>query len=215
MFGKTKIELSFFDGLYEPGSDNDTQVDLKNEDEWGEFIGRDFESYSGNAGATKTTEYSKYLLVLWPKRHDYQITLKLDLNSSLNPLYEEVCVNKQPTSSDNKVEVDVEINQQLEEKFAQMLGYIKANQTTLTCVQTTQVMEIIQKLNKLEHAKMLFTELDATYQAANFGEVAKLIAKFGFDALKDGLKRFSNMSLENFWRNCFIAEVKPTNKIIV
>lgn len=68
VFNECDIELSFFTKIFSPLHKKTQDVDLNDEKAWGKHVNLDIE-YTGNEGTNKTTEYSRYLLVIWPKRY--------------------------------------------------------------------------------------------------------------------------------------------------
>jgi hypothetical protein len=68
-------------------------VDLKNESEWGKYTHQEIGGYLGNESVTNKTTYSKYVLVFWPKRFEYEILINLDVNLVVDSVYKSIVNN--------------------------------------------------------------------------------------------------------------------------
>lgn len=84
------MDLTFFTKVFDPSIEGDGEIDLEDEDSWGKHVKMDFEGFTGNESTTKEVEYSKYILVMWPKRSQFYTMLMLDLRGSIDSFYSSI-----------------------------------------------------------------------------------------------------------------------------
>ena len=93
VFNSSRFDLNLFTKIFEISSNYTDSVSLMQEDEWGKHINEQFDGYLGNEGVNKTTTYSKYVLVVWPKSFELDILAKIDINCTIESFHKSIVVD--------------------------------------------------------------------------------------------------------------------------
>lgn len=173
----SEVKLNFFTKIFKPSSRNSNEVNLTNLKEWGKYIRRLEGSYTGNEGNTIITEYSKYLLVVWPKSFDVEFQIKTSsAQKVINNLRDEVFKDKDDS------------NAELRSRFDALMSYFSRQTNSLDYWTNISLLEMIKRIGKLEHAKIFLEKFRITFDDYEINNIIGIISHFGIKHLKENLE---------------------------
>lgn len=143
-------------------------VTLMQEDDWGKHINEEFDGYLGNEGVNKTTTYSKYVLVVWPKSFELEILAKIDINCTIESFHKSIVVD---SVGDESV-----IN-----KFRSVLEKIDIlndRRNLLSGAAINKILEILLKINDVELTQLFLLKIKPSITLKNSSIFVRLIIQF-------------------------------------
>jgi hypothetical protein len=177
------------------------------ESSWGKHKKR--KTDEPRSGYAKRVSYSRMLLICLPKKFEFDFLLGIDVKCVLEKLRQ--ISNKNLDSQNradylNKLEKTIDAFDKINKKITQTTQQEDdewSNQFFLK-----EILKLLEKVNDLnlirkafKYVKSIFIEIDAEF-------VAKLIAKYGYDAFKNVLEPFVKPCAGNTYRNCWILKVR-------
>jgi hypothetical protein len=133
------------------------------------------------------------VLVIWPKRFEFVILLKSDINYVVNSVYKSVVVNEDKTTSSKQFET-----------ILNRAAYIKKlpDRMQLNEKSINQMLEILIKFNNLHYIKEFIGFQKPKFTSANSHILVKLISKFGYEPLKDSLELIIKPNVDDLINYC-------------
>ena len=177
--------LPFFNTYIDMKSGLATDLNLKSN--WGHPIRRDYDGYLINDGVTSTVTYSKNVLAIWPRRFEFEILLKRDINCSINIAYN-----------------DEKLNLRTLKAILNRAAYIKniPDRTQLNEKAANQMLEILLKFNNLTYVREFIGFQKPQITLTNSSMFVKLISQFGYESLKDSLFLIIRPGVDELIQNC-------------
>ena len=191
----SKMDLTFFTKVFDPSVEGDGEIDLEDEDSWGKHVKMDFEGFTGNESATKEVEYSKYILVMLPKRSQFYTMLMLDLMGSIDSFYSTIV-------GENR-----SIHPKMRSEFGIVLQYLathKSQSHHLDAQCFARIFHLIRLFNKVDHLKLILNEVKIALNDEGVSNLGLAISHFGFETMLDG---FFKPTLGNFIEICRFIQV--------
>lgn len=191
---------------------------MNKEQNWGKHLSEEIGGYCGNEGVDKTTVYSRFLLVLWPKNFEFETLLKMDPCCVISLLHQRVIKNQ------NEIE-----NSEIK-KFENFLNYLENYQappapktavdnwryratpkkqlnTFLHEKEIIEIMQLLARFKNLKYVEQFFSKEKPNLTVENSAEIARLIACFGYSPLEEILKVLVKPSTKHFKENCQLIHV--------
>lgn len=207
LFIDNDVKVDFFDQIYNPNDQNSRPVELKSLDDWGGPI---TEQLFDNeyTKAEKIDKHVKTILVIWPKRFDFETKLRVDLTSSIDFLYKSafgahmIGNNYLPT------------NQETQSQLSILISFLAVHSRQepakrLSSVHLLKVAQLLHRYGQVNQIKEFFETINVQdINSAIVDQLFKTISKFNLDLLENSLKRFFHPCAKNLIRNCRIIEVK-------
>lgn len=207
VFNSSRFKLELFNKVFNLGGSagangvvSSDPVDLKDEKAWGKYTSSELGGWAGNEGVTKTTKYSKYLLVMWPQRFELETVIKMDVKFAIESLYESL-VNKKQAVNEQKLREFASIMQSASENKEKKLseGHMAA------------LIELMSIVGEFDHVITFFSKMDPKMNQFTAAKFADLVARFGDDRIKKYLKPIVKSTDENFIPNCYFVLVSSPN----
>lgn len=194
VFNSSRFKLDHFDKVFNLGANTSDPVDLKDESAWGKHTLEKLGGWAGNEGVTKTTTYSKYLLVVWPKQFELETILKMDLKLVIESLYE-LLVNKKQNLNDLK-----------QREFRSVIKALdndpKKNKKKLTDAHIVALIELLVIFNDIELVDKFFSKVNVEMNTFNSSKLADLVHRFGEERVKKHLKQIIKSDVNLLVPNC-------------
>jgi hypothetical protein len=211
VFNSSQFELDFFTKMFDMANRTSCQpVDLKNESEWGKYTRQEIGGYLGNESVTNKTTYNKYVLVFWPKRFEYEILIKIDVNFVFDSVYKSIVINSL-------------VDPIVMEQFQAVLKFVPPKKTakkenkwkkekekqpkTLNGKAINEILEILLKLNDIKYLEEFISQHTPLITPINCRLFVKLIVQFGYESIKHLLNLIVNPTLEDLIQNCHFIMV--------
>lgn len=130
----------------------------------------------------KRLEHVKTMLVMWPEKYTYESLLWFEFHTSLADLYESI----DEGGGDGG-------DQHLDKKIKAIVRHLTTNEFDEKLFVDT--MPLLKKANNIEYARLLLKYLNLKLNDRTLIELAKLTIHFGFEHMKDVLKKLLDASV--------------------
>jgi hypothetical protein len=187
------------------GSYYDTLIDMKTgldaqfsrTANWGRPVSQTFDGYL-IIGVTSTVTYNVNVLVIWPKRFEFEILLKSDINYVINSVYKSVVFNEDKTTSSSSLSTSEF------ETILNRAAYVKKlpDRKQLNEKSIDQMFEIALKFNNLNYVKEFIRFQKPKFTSVNSPIFIKLISQFGYESLKDSLQLIIKPNVDDLIKHC-------------
>ena len=177
--------LPFFNTYIDMKTGLETNLSLKAN--WGEAVTRDYDGYLINDGVRLFVTYSKNAFAIWPKRFEFEILLKRDINCSINLAYKEEKLNLTTLQAILKHASDIK----------NLPDGTKLNEKAID-----QMLEILLKFNNLNYVREFIGFQKPAITLTNSSLFVKLISQFGYESLKDSLELIIKPNVDDLIQNC-------------
>lgn len=144
-------------------------------------------------------ENNKLILFIWPKRFEFETLLKTSLLLGVETLYDTMVRKNQPVNEERKREFNLII-----EKLKSSDDN-ESDNTMDVCVRQaleSHILEILIKFNNLDIALNYIRSIEPNMSVTSSAHFAKIVAMFGYDALKEDLNKMVIPSTEFLIANC-------------
>lgn len=144
-------------------------------------------------------ENNKLILFISPKRFEFETLLKTSLLLGVETLYDTMVRRNQPVNEERKREFNLII-----EKLKSSDDN-ESEESINLCVRQaleSHILEILIKFNDLNMVINYMRSIEPNMSAESSAQFAKIVAMFGYDALKEDLNKIVTPSTEFLIPNC-------------
>ena len=194
VFNSSRFDLNLFTKIFDMSRNYTNPVSLMQEDDWGKYINEEFDGYLGNEGVNKTTTYSKYVLVVWPKSFELDILAKIDINCAIESFHKSIVVDS--VGDDNKFRSVLE-----------KIDFLNDRRNLLSGDSINKILEILLKINYVELAQLFLFKIKPSITLKNSSIFVKLIIQFDSEEIIE-LVKSSIVKPSPIWliQNCYFIQ---------
>ena len=191
------ISLDSFKIMMDPCEEKPADID--DEDIWGNCRHVEYDGDMGNEGMNKTTKYSKYILVFWPKSNEFGVFLSMNINAAVDRLYDvyKTKFNEKEFVNNFKALIS-SIGEVENEEISDDSDF-----SGLSDSSNEKIITMLIKVNDLSLARLFCKKME-TFEPK---KMAEFIFKFKYDAIKSDLSDWLRVSFEGIVCNCEIVKV--------
>lgn len=214
VMNSANLEIGDFNEIYNLGGKSDSDIAdeiMDDEKLWGDYEDEDIDGYTGNEGLTKTTTYSKYLLVVWPKSFEFERMLMCDTKGVIESMHKEFV----SAASQNEFTISDQKYEQFEKlvKHLASLGPLKADSLVFKLLNMMRMLKTFNLTrerheNVFDLVKKFLTSCKPSLTVKNCSEFVMLVTDF--DANESLLKIVESLveaSPETIIINCHFISV--------
>jgi hypothetical protein len=201
-----KLNFNFFSEIIDLKKSVNERINLEDRKAWGKYTSVEESGYTGNAGATVTTMYHKYFLMILPKSKELKLAFSISLSHGADKvleLWDSHLSNEQRFLNYFKL-----LLKSIKEKPKS--GYSSCYYSTdlLRKDQMNKILDILFYLNDVSLAQFYLSNCHNKYAESDGDKFANLIKQFGFEALKSSLNKFIlPVRRTNIAANCSLVQV--------
>lgn len=175
--------LDNFTKVFDWSNDTCEAIDLLKERSWNDNFKEQLCSPSGSEGMNKIRTYSKNMLVMWPKKFEFDILIGFLLDHDINWFFETFELKNQT------------IDAKSHKKFTSIIDFmvirrkknIKSHRFNLdrfiTDSEDVMIYKLLQKFNDPDLAEKYIKNVKPPITFKNSSHLAKLVVQFGHDRL--------------------------------
>lgn len=162
----------------------------------------------------KDIEYKKVILIMWPKRHDFDILLKVSVGLAIKTLHNSMMSTttlneKSRSSRQDKVHSEEQEQEQeqttLRRNFQHLINHLAKYESLETVYENyfNHLFEMLKAADDIEIVEMFVSKLMPERLHQNYSwELAEIIVQFGYDRLKTIVDTMVRPCVEDLIVNC-------------